>query len=170
MKLCRESSHFHKHDLLFGSQEEHIIFQFIHVPCLHALIVHLPEHWFHMVLETGYKHLRHQMKSVSECSPLVYSTSPRLKPAVQYMLDTEKGMLDIVERNVSCLLLQTGGRLKSKDAVVWRRKLSCIFSPLPARWPILQMNSRGCGYIASHSQTSDPARNVKLMKFKGIFL
>lgn len=34
-------------------------------------IVHLPEHWFHMVLETGYKHLRHQMKSVSECRSLL---------------------------------------------------------------------------------------------------
>lgn len=37
-----------------------------HVQHHYMLRVHLPKHWFHMVLETGYKHLRHQMKSVSE--------------------------------------------------------------------------------------------------------
>lgn len=34
----------------------------------YLLMVHLPKHWFHMVLETGYEHLCHQMKSVFECS------------------------------------------------------------------------------------------------------
>lgn len=45
---------------------------------------------------------------------------------------------------------------------------SCpVFAPLTARWPILQTNSRGCGYIESQSQTS---RTVNLRKVKGIFL
>lgn len=35
-------------------------------------MVHPPKHWFHMVLETRYKHLRHQMKSASECSKRVH--------------------------------------------------------------------------------------------------
>lgn len=43
---------------------------FIHVQSVYMLKIHLPEHWFHMVLETGYKHLRKQMKSVSERSSL----------------------------------------------------------------------------------------------------
>lgn len=50
-----------------------------HVQCLYMLIVRPPKHWFHMVLETRYKHLRHQKKSVSECSKRVHLTNTRLK-------------------------------------------------------------------------------------------
>lgn len=62
-----------KYDSLFGITITspiyiQFIYIYIHVQCLYMLIVHLPKHWFHMVLETGYKHLFHQMKSVSECS------------------------------------------------------------------------------------------------------
>lgn len=42
-------------------------------------IVHPPKHWFHMVLETRYKHLRHQMKSASECSKQVPLTNVPLQ-------------------------------------------------------------------------------------------
>lgn len=81
--------------------KEHLIFQFIHVQRLYMQIVHFPKHWFHMVLETGYKHLRHQMKSVSECSLLnkssvVIGSASRLKRAIQDTLDREKKILGIV--------------------------------------------------------------------------
>lgn len=38
-----------------------------------------PKHWFHMVLETRYKHLCHQMKSVSECRNQVHLTNMPLR-------------------------------------------------------------------------------------------
>lgn len=43
----------------------------VHEEWLDPRLIHLPKHWFHVVLETRYKHLRHQMKSVSECSKQV---------------------------------------------------------------------------------------------------
>lgn len=95
----------------FLVSQEHLIFQFIHIQRLHMLIVHLPKHWFHMVLETGYKHLCHQMKSVSECSPQLNKSSDlidsmlSLKHALQDMLDMEKKILVMLcntERWASC--------------------------------------------------------------------
>lgn len=139
----------------FGSWEEHIIFQFyIHVQRLYTLIVHLPEHWFHMVLETGYKHLRHHMKSVSECSHLLNNSTCCLQKK---------------------LILWEKKCQKAKAAAVCKEKMSCICSSIQARLPILQPNSRGCGHIASHSQNQwscSSGRNfiVELMKLSGIFL
>lgn len=126
----------------FLSCQQLLIVHFIHVQHLYMLRVHLPKHWFHMVLETGYKHLRHQMESVSE----------RRKWVVWF--EASHSSLKMLEK--ACVILCNS---KPRVYMYARLRLSLQgdswFEFVTVPLAILQTNSRGCGYVESRNQTSE---------------